>query len=231
MPAQEGFGFFLLGAMCLVGLVLLALYLGIGALGVRGLAGLLASRGHGRSGRVSVVLVIASVLLFLGLSIGLWRAHVGWYGPTYRVGDQRLRPYLSAMEAVDRASLGFTPIPPDAKIRVVPVAGEEEYDVHLQDSLGQRNILFRENAEGSYEWVGESQAFMGPRRYDTGAGIRNEQIVIAYYRVPVSWAALNQVQVYYSGDDPRLKYEPLLTLKEARGILQEWSKLRVSPAP
>jgi len=229
MPAQEGFGFFLLGAMCLVGLVLLALYLGIGALGVRGLAGLLASRGHGRSGRVSVVLVIASVLLFLGLSIGLWRAHVGWYGPTYRVGDQRLRPYLSAMDAVDRTSLGFTPIPRDAKIRVVPVGGEREYDVHLQASF--RDVYFRENADGSYEWVGESQAFTGPRRYDTGAGIENEELVIAYYRVPVSGAALNQVQVYYSGDDPRFKYEPFLTLEEARTILQEWASQRATPAP
>ena len=230
---MEGAGLFcILGAMCLLPLVLLPLFLVAIVAGARGLADLLASRGRGRPGRTSVLLVIASILGLLGLSVGVWWALVKPVGLTYRVSDERTRPYLSALEAVDRGSLGFTPIPEDAKILVLPADGERWYDVMLRvHPLGSRSIYFRENADGSYEWVGESQAFTGPRRHDTGAGIRNEEIVIAYYTVPISGGPLNQVQYHYSGDDPRLKYKPFPTLEEVRPVLEEWRKLLATPAP
>jgi hypothetical protein len=218
--------------MCLLSLVLLALFLVAVAAGARGLAGLLATRGRGRRGRTSVALVVASSLGLLGLSVGVWWALVKTHGLAYRVSDERIRPYLSALAAVDRGSLGFTPIPEDAKILVLPADGERGYDVLLRvHPLGSRSIYFRENANGSYEWVGESQAFTGPHRYDSGAGIRNEEVVIGYYTVPISGAPLNQVQYYYRGDDPRLRYKPFPTLEEVRPVLEEWRKLPATPAP
>jgi len=92
----EGAGLFcILGAMCLLPLVLLPLFLVAIVAGARGLADLLASRGRGRPGRTSVLLVIASILGLLGLSVGVWWALVKPVGSTYRVSDERTRPYLS----------------------------------------------------------------------------------------------------------------------------------------
>jgi len=228
---MEGFGCCILGVICVLVLVFIALFMSAILVGTGGLAGLLVSRGRGYSGKISVGLVVVGIIAILCLSGGAWLAVRTVVRPTYSVSDEIVRPYLSALEKVDRASLGFTPISANARIEIEYAGGARGYDVMLHVyAETSRTIAFRKTAAGSYEWIGEQEIFTGPRRYETVDGVFNEQIVINYDKVPISGAPVNQVYIIYHGDDPRFAGKFFLTLQEVRPILEEWRNIRATPA-
>jgi hypothetical protein len=159
-----------------------------------------------------------AVLMLLLASCGFISEEVSW-------NDPRLSPMLKAIDAVDRASLGFTPIDRSSSVRLEsrPRAGYEAM-LHI-DGKTSRTIAFRKTTDG-YKWIHEQETYTGPKTYKSVDGTFHEQIVITYGIESVSGHAPNKLHVVYWGEDPRLPaYQPL-TLEQVRPIIAEWSKTK-----
>lgn len=141
--------------------------------------------------------------------------------------DERLKPLWAAIDRVDRKSLGFTPISPNARIRL---EGKQrwgsDYDamLHIYGETS-RTIAFRRVGQG-YEWIGEQEIHEGPKDYRTVDGTFKESISITYETQHVSGAPLNTVFVQYFGDDPGLAHGRDLTLADVAPVLREWAQTR-----
>ena len=138
--------------------------------------------------------------------------------------DERIAPMLNAINEVDRASLGFTPIPKDSE--VILEEGHQTYDVmlHIYSTVSSRTIAFLKTSDG-YKWIHEQEFFTGPNKYTTVDGTVSEHIVITYEPEHVSGVPLNQINIDYYGDDPRLSHRSNLTLDDVIPIMAEWEKL------
>jgi hypothetical protein len=150
----------------------------------------------------------------------------GFFPEKVSWSDPRLVLMLKAVEAVDRASLGFTPISRTSTVRLEdrPRAG---YDAMLHiDGATSRTIAFRKAADG-YRWIHEQEAYTGPKTYKTVDGTFPEQIVITYGIEPVSGHAPNKVHIEYWGEDPRLSADRYsLTWYQVRPVIAEWQKAK-----
>ena len=167
--------------------------------------------------RQSRVLVAAG-LTVLCTSCGFIPEKVSW-------DDLRLVPLLKAIEAVDRSSLGFTPIDRSSTVRLEsrPRGG---YDAMLHiDGKTSRTIAFRKTANG-YRWIEEQECYTGPKSYTSVDGTFREQIFVTYAIEPVSGHAPNRLHVDYWGEDPRLPAHQPLTLEQAAPIIAEWNRAR-----
>src|SRR4051812_27869093 len=101
---------------------------------------------------------IAALMLLLP-SCGFIPEKVSW-------SDPRLSPLLKAIDAVDRASLGFTPIDRSSIVRLES-RPQAKYDAMLHiDGKTSRTIAFRRTPEG-YKWIHEQEIHTGPRTYKT----------------------------------------------------------------
>jgi len=140
------------------------------------------------------------------------------------VDDERIAPMMEAINDVDRSSFGFTSIPKDSQI--ILEEGHQTYDVmlHIYSSKSSRTIAFLKTPDG-YKWIHEQEIHSGPKKYTTPDGTFNEQIVITYETVRVSGVPLNQINIEYYGNDPRLSNQSNLTLSDVTPIIQEWGNL------
>ena len=134
---------------------------------------------------------------------------------------------LQAMAAVDRAALGFTPIPTNAMVHLDsrPRAG---YDARLHikaDTL--RTIAFRKTATG-YKWIGEVEIHAGPRTYTMNGHTANEWIIITYETQSITGRGHPPGKLYvdYDGPNSRINKRRDLTPDDVRPILAEWSQKR-----
>lgn len=184
--------------------------------------------------QASAGLALVGGVVFLMLGYGVWQfgRSVPWLNVT-TMDDEALKPFLDAMEKVDRASLGFTPIPPDARVEIEWATWRDAgYDVMLHIYADtSRTVAFRREGDGSYRWIHEQEIHTGPRQYATAdAGRVYERIAITYETEPVSGAPLNMLFITYSGEDPRLRLKSSfdLTLEDVLPILEEW---RSVPTP
>jgi len=220
---------------CLVALVL---FVSLCALvtGLLGLAVRMHKRGNGRRrllwGSAGLAMAGAVILVLVGSPVWRFLRSLPAFNTT-TMDAEALRPFISAMDEVDRASLGFTDIPPDAVVRIEraisPVSG---YDVMLHVyAATSRTIAFKRD-DGSYTWIGEQEIHTGPGEYQTADGVDEEHISITYNTVDTFGAPLplNTVHVNYEGDDPRLWRNSDLTLADVAPILEEWRALR-TPVP
>src|SRR5690554_1744462 len=72
------------------------------------------------------------------------------------LSDPEVEPFLRAMEQVDRASLGFTPVTTNAQIRL-EIASGKDYDAMLHVyGTTSRTIGFRKTESG-YRWISEQE--------------------------------------------------------------------------
>ena len=130
---------------------------------------------------------------------------------------------FDAVRQVDRAALGFTPIPRDARLRVEwrPRAG---YDAMLHvDGKTSRTIAFARNGT-AYAWIGEQEIFRGPRTFKSPDGVLRESITITYETRPLSGAPLKTVHITYFGDDAELGFPRTLTLERVKPVLERWAR-------
>jgi hypothetical protein len=144
-------------------------------------------------------------------------AACGYVPEKVSLNDSRVKPMLDALAVVDRERFGFTPIEPDAVVRLEsrPRSG---YDAMLHvEGATSRTISFRRKDDG-YEWIGEQEIHRGPRTYTTPDGIQTEEIIITREIVPLSGGS----RICYLGSDPRLAGRDGLTLDDVRPILAEW---------
>jgi hypothetical protein len=156
--------------------------------------------------------------IFLILGCGILSQEVA-------LDDERIAPMLKAINEVNRASLGFTPIINDSEI--ILEKGHQGYDVmlHIYSSASSRTIAFLRTPNG-YKWIHEQEIFTGPNKYSTVDGIVDEHIVITYETEHVSGVPLNQINIHYYGDDLRLSHKFDLTLNDVLPIIAEWEKLK-----
>src|SRR5207248_11149169 len=84
-----------------------------------------------------------------------------------------------------------------------------------------RTIAFRKE-NGNYIWVGDQETFDGPKKYKTEDGVFNEAITLTYETQRISAYPINQLNVSYRGEDPRLEAPKQLTLAGVKAILTEW---------
>ena len=146
-----------------------------------------------------------------------------------QLSDPRIQPLLKAMEQVDRAALGFTPVTTNADIRLELASGRE-YDamLHVYGATG-RTIAFRKTPSG-YRWISEQENFTGPRWHQSVEGTFRESIVIEYQTERVNGIPTNQRYIRYSGGDTNLS-DRELTLEEVRPVLDQWRVAPVEPRP
>jgi hypothetical protein len=144
--------------------------------------------------------------------------------------DSLVGELLTAVKAVDRTSLGFTPIEPSAKLWL-ETRPRRGYDAMLHVyGKTSRTIAFR-RAHKSYEWIGEQEIFEGPHEYDSPDGRFHEQITITYEIVPIALVGFppGQLHIEYWGDDARLHDLSIrghLSLDAIRPTLIAWGYLR-----
>ena len=144
----------------------------------------------------------------------------------YDVNNPEVRPLINAINAVDRTTLGFTPIPPHTRIAIGRTVGSRAtYDVMMNVfSTTARTIAFKQQG-AKYIWVGEQETHTGPLVYDAGeSGSLHEEITLNYDTVPISGFPLNTLSIVYRGPDPRLAGKSPLTLEDVQPILQEWQR-------
>lgn len=190
-----------------------------------------------------VGLVIFCGAILLVISYGVWRIDQSLKvfatqsvilstssAPQYFNTDNgEMRPFISALNAVDRASLGFTSIPAYARVEIERTVPPATYDVMLHIyAETSRTIAFKKQGDG-YLWVGEQETHTGPNKYLSADGYFNEEITVTYDTVYLSGAPLNTVHITYDGDDLRLKGKLNLTLRDIQPILEEWKKIRPTP--
>ncbi len=136
--------------------------------------------------------------------------------------DPELAPLWKAVEAVDRPSMGFTPVSKDSKISIERSNGKK-YDVMLHiEHHTSRTISFRKQ-DGGFVWTGEQESFEGPKKYSSPDGTFNEGITLTYDKEKISGYPINVLNISYNGEDPRLSStRRTLTLTDIQPILKEW---------
>ena len=136
---------------------------------------------------------------------------------------------LQAMDQVDRASLGFTPVTANDEIRLeFDRLGAYDAMLHLAGAT-LRTIAFRKTGT-SYRWIFEQETHEGPGWWQTPDGTFREYILIEYQTERVDGVPLNQVFIRYYGNDTNLSAHEL-TLAEVRPILAKWATTPVEPRP
>jgi len=139
------------------------------------------------------------------------------------IDDPRLSPVLAAIQRVDRAAMGFTDIPREAKLRMEwrPRAGYDAM-LHVYGETS-RTIAFARNG-AAWEWIGEQEIFKGPGTYKSPDGVLNESITITYETRPISGVPLRTVHIRYAGEDAELMAAEHLTLQRIRPTLDRWTR-------
>jgi hypothetical protein len=135
--------------------------------------------------------------------------------------DPQVRLLVKAAISFDRASYGFSPIPQNADVRL-ELRPTRRYDAMLHVAAKtSRTIAFRRE-NGGYVWIGEQESFKGPKKYKSVDGIFSEEVTLTYEIQGISGYPLNQLNVTYLGEDPRLTGRSNLTLSDVKPILKEW---------
>src|SRR5216110_1824250 len=92
--------------------------------------------------------------IFLAIGVALLLNSCGFVPEKVSWNDPRLAPLLKAIDAVDRASLGFTPIDRTSIVRLES-RPQRGYDAMLHiDGRTSRTIAFRKTS-GGYKWTHE----------------------------------------------------------------------------
>lgn len=134
--------------------------------------------------------------------------------------DPQVQELLRATDAASAHRFAFTPVPPEADIRLEKASGSYDRMLHVYGPTS-RTIAFRKQAD-SFVWIGEQEIYKGPRMYTDVDGTHPEKIILTYELQPISGHPLNRLNIAYSGQDPRLADKSDLTLQTVVPILREW---------
>lgn len=168
-----------------------------------------------------VKLLNVPVLALLGLIL---TASCGLLPEKVSMDDPRLKPMFAAIDAADWTK-NFTLLPEAADVRIEhPLTFEHaNYDVMLHISAASsRTISFRLEG-GRYRCTGEQEIHQGPNTYTTVDGTSREFISVTYDTERISGYPLNQLNVTYRGDDPKLKGHDL-SLVKATPFIRQWDE-------
>ena len=186
-----------------------------------------------RKNKDARIISIAILLVGVCLAIYVGRAFVPtefWLNlrPSYQLGDEKLEPYKHAITDINRASLGFTPIPTDAKIKILN--NQEGYvycpdvELYIPDLPFKRQHICLEKVGEVYVWYKEFEVYLGPEEWDTLwfaysstsgvlGGVDDEPyVLIIEYRGP---------------EDPRYQNKDL-SREDVQPIIDEWRRYHLS---
>jgi hypothetical protein len=135
--------------------------------------------------------------------------------------DPQVQRLVKAAQSFDRTAYGFSPIPRQADVRLeLRPTGRYDAMLHITTKT-VRTITFRKE-NGNYVWIGDQETFDGPKTYKTEDGTFHEAITLTYETQNISGYPLNQLNVTYRGEDPRLAGKNNLSLAAVKPILKEW---------
>jgi hypothetical protein len=141
----------------------------------------------------------------------------------------QIQPLLKAMDQVDRAALGFTPVTTNARINLeLRSGGSYDAMLHVYGATS-RTIAFRKTPTG-YRWISEQEIYNGPKWYQSVNGTFREHMVVEFQIEPENGIPTNQLYIRYNGSDTNLT-DRKFTLAEVRPILEKWSTSPVEPQP
>lgn len=146
------------------------------------------------------------------------------------LSDAEAQPFLRAIAEVDRVSLGFTPIPTNARVALEtrPRAGYDAM-LHVHGDTS-RTIAFRKGNSG-YRWIAEQEIHIGPSWQRTIDGTFRERIVIEFQTERVNGIPTNELAIRYYGSDSNLLQKQQWTLSNIQPVLARWKKTAVEPKP
>jgi hypothetical protein len=168
----------------------------------------------GNAARILVLLIVAGALVGCNLMVP----------EKVSYDDKRLKPMFDAMAAVDRASLGFTPVPKNAELKLE--GPSKYYDAMLLVSFNNResSIAFRKQGNG-YRWIGEQEIHSGPSKSYAYEKVKYETITITYETEYVTGMPPNKVHIKYDGPMGLIMTRGQLSLQEAIKIEKQWDAM------
>lgn len=148
---------------------------------------------------------------------------------------------FTALFEVDRAKMGFPPLPATGDVRILTVDREHwalgypppNYDVSFQFYEGTdypriSRFIALKRADNGYKWVSEQVTLNGPQRFVRDEAETNESIVISAETEQVTHIGTNiqGTVIRYEGPDKRLaksgQSADNLTISQIGPILREW---------
>ena len=222
---MESLGLFCAG-MFIPFLTLLAIVLLIG-----GGVGTIANKKN--KGVRSFFLVVLVIGLSLTIRVGtLYLPEHFWDNlkPSYKVGEEKIKPYNQAINEVDRSSIGFSEINGDTEIRILK-PNEDSFvacpDIELYINelpIRTHHICIKVNGNVN-EWHSEYEIYKGPNdwesiwiAYSSEAGVMNQLGNPNEDSKPYTL-----VIEYWGSSDIRLENRNL-TLEYIQPFLIEWSQ-------
>jgi hypothetical protein len=198
---------------------------------VSGSIGTLATRKNKDTRKIFIVILVIG----LCLAVYVGRAFIPedfWDNlqPSYKLGDEKLKPFENAINEIDRTSLGFSTITPDTEIKILK--GDEEkwvscpdIELYIPDLPIKKHHICIKKLGDNYFWDSEYEEYLGPNPW--------ESIWFAYSSRP---GVLNQlgdprensepytlVIEYWGSSDQRLENRTL-TLEYVEPFLDEWKR-------
>jgi hypothetical protein len=172
---------------------------------------------------------ILSAPLAVGVIGVLLFAGCGQNPTNVSLSDPRVLSLLKAMDQVDRAALGFSPIATNAQISLELQSGST-YDAMLHVyGATSRTIAFRKTGSG-YRWISEQEIYEGPKWHQTVDGTFREQMVIEFQTERVNGIPTNTLSIRYTGGDTNLEGREFI-LADVNPILERWKTSPVEPQP
>lgn len=168
--------------------------------------------------------------IFLGINIGIsnlpkefWLNRL----PSYQLGDLELQPFEHAITDIDRSSFGLTPIPTDAKIKIL--YDQEGYvscpdaELYIPDLPFKRQHICLEKVGDTYLWYEEYEVYLGPEEWDT--------LWLAYSSTSTPLGGDYEpytliIDYRVIGDDRFLDKSP--SLEDIQPIIEEWRNYHLS---
>ncbi len=126
---------------------------------------------------------------------------------------------------IDRKALGFTEIPKGSKLFITYESGGDAYDavvsVILSNTKSRRRVYFKK-IDDEYKWVGEQESILSGKLFDSVDGLVQESLDISFEKKRMFGSKEGKTNIYYSGNDPRLKNKHDLTISDVAPIIREW---------
>lgn len=229
---MEGLGFCIFGCAFIIIATFFLVFGGSFLATITGILSSVAFNKDWKFTKITAGLTLIGIFIILCTVGGGWLLQEAVRRPSYHITDEQMKPFLSAIAEVDRASLGFTPISANARIEIEYASSTKPYDVMLHIYAETSRTIAFKKVGNAYKWIGEQEIHEGPNQYTTVDGTSNEYIVIDYDTVGVSGSSVNKLTIWYEGENAKLNSKHFnLKLQVVQPILDEWKEIRPTPTP
>lgn len=149
--------------------------------------------------------------------------------PSYKLGDEELKPYEHAINEIDRASLGFSAITHDTEIKILDGQEEKtvscpEVELYIPDMPIKKHHICLTKIGDKYVWYSEYEQYLGPNRFESiWIAYSSQPGLLNQYSIKNNYEPYTLVIEYWGSNDPRLENKTL-TLEYIQPFLDEWNR-------